>query len=265
MLNGTLSLTRAKEIYEYNGATGIFVRKAINHAKDKIGEIAGTRAKNRIVIGIDGVQYDAGKLAIFMHTGEAPYKVYYKDGDRFNVKLSNLIYLARKPDVRASEPVPVNILRSLFRIDYETGALVRNISTYRARNGARAGHILNNGYLAVSVIGTRALVHRVVWAIHFGEWPSGDIDHIDNDKTNNRISNLRIATRSENGMNTRLRRDNSTGVKSVVYNKRNMNYRARLVKEHKAIEVGSFATIQDAEKAVKLARKKIHGDFCNHG
>lgn len=265
MLNGTLNLSRTKELLEYDAVNGVFTRKSVNHPKDKIGEIAGTKARSRIVVGVDGIQYDAGKLAVFMYTGSVPYKVFYKDSDRFNIRFANLMYVLKKPCSKSSEPVPINILKGLFTVDYESGTLIRRVSTYRAQKEAVAGYKANNGYLAVSVVGVRALVHRVIWAIHYDAWPEGDIDHIDNDKTNNRIPNLRMATKSQNSMNTRIRKDSTTGIKGVCYNSANSNYRVRLIKDNTPVEVGSFLTIQAAAEAVKLARKKIHGDFCNHG
>lgn len=85
-----------------------------------------------------------------------------------------------------------------FSYDPLTGLLVR-ISGQRA--GSPAGGVTTRGYLHVYAFGHYFAAHRICWLLHFGEWPQGDLDHINHNKTDNRIENLRSVTIAENNAN----------------------------------------------------------------
>lgn len=70
--------------------------------------------------------------------------------------------------------------------------------------------------------------HRLAWAHFYGEWPDLEIDHINLDSYDNRISNLRLATRSQNEQNKRVRKDNNTGFKGVSFDERRNKYVAQI-------------------------------------
>ena len=74
-----------------------------------------------------------------------------------------------------------------------------------------------NGYKVGSVFSKRLLAHRVAWAIYYGVWPEDCIDHINGDRSDNRISNLRDANKSTNGMNRGPQRNNSSGMKGIYF------------------------------------------------
>jgi hypothetical protein len=110
------------------------------------------------------------------------------------------------------------------------------------------------------------LVHRLVWIYHNGSIPSGfDIDHINNNSLDNRIENLRLATKQQNSFNTPLRKDNTSGVKGVVWNKATKSWRARLFLNGIGVQIGMFNSLDDAKEAMKMAREINHGEFANHG
>lgn len=101
-------------------------------------------------------------------------------------------------------------LRELLRYDPDAGKLFsksrgREVFTGKDRWGYPRGSLRGKYYLA----------HRVAWALHYGTWPDGALDHIDRDKTNFRISNLRLATATLNNINKGLRKDNTSGVSGV--------------------------------------------------
>lgn len=108
-------------------------------------------------------------------------------------------------------------------------------------------------------------VHIVVWYIHNGEIPNGmEIDHIDHDRSNNSISNLRLVTRKENGRNQSVRIDNSTGVTGVSWHKPLSKYCARITVDGKLMHLGYFNSIEEAKLCrIQFQRKfKFHK---NHG
>jgi len=106
--------------------------------------------------------------------------------------------------------------------------------------------------------------HRLVFLLHNG-WLPDEIDHKDNDASNNRIENLRAATRAENQWNTRKRADNSSGVKNVVWYAPTKRWTAQIRVNGQRKRLGYFRNIEDAAAAVNAAQKAMHGTFANTG
>jgi hypothetical protein len=125
--------------------------------------------------------------------------------------------------------------------------------------GKVAGTVQNCGYLMLKTSAGMMLAHRVAWAIHYGEWPDGELDHRDNDKHNNRIDNLRIADRCNQMWNRPGR--NRLGYKGVSLD--GSRYRAKIVVKGDLIELGRFDTPQAASTAYQKAAREFHGEFAN--
>lgn len=104
-----------------------------------------------------------------------------------------------------------------------------------------------DGYLQLTLRSRKLLAHRVAWAIHYGAWPKKHLDHINRNKTDNRIINLRRATQAENCHNTRTRSE--TGVLGVYLRK--TRYYAHIGHKGKQYYIGSFATVDEAAQARK--------------
>lgn len=101
------------------------------------------------------------------------------------------------------------------------------------------------------------LMHRIIL-----NPPSGmDTDHANGDSLDNRKCNLRIATRAQNNFNQKLRKDNKTGTKGVIFNKERKKYQARLFFNGKQKYLGSFETVEAATVARDAAAKELHGEF----
>ena len=146
-------------------------------------------------------------------------------------------------------------LRVRFQYDPETGKIliIKAMKGKRGRVGQEAGCILPNGYRYVGFNGRRLLASRVAWALHYNFWPKNEIDHIDGNPLNNRITNLRDV---HSGAQKRNRRPyGATGVKSVVFHQK--GYRARLTVDYKIINVGCFSNLFDAEQAVIAKEKEL--------
>lgn len=150
-------------------------------------------------------------------------------------------------------------LRLLLRYDEITGEFTRLQSTSsNAKAGDIAGCANGKGYIDIFVDGRSYRAHRLAWFYVTGSWPDGLIDHADGDRSNNRFSNLRLATNSQNCANAKLRRDNGTGAKGV----RRMNGRWQVrIGSGGRKHVGTYDTMEDAQAAYEHAALNLYGTF----
>lgn len=145
-------------------------------------------------------------------------------------------------------------LRELLHYAPETGVFTWSKPRSGVRHGAQAG-MVDRGYRFIRLLGRVYYAHRLAWLYVYGEWPRGQIDHIDGNPSDNRICNLRDATHSQNNMNKRVKRDNQTGLKGVKkYRKR---FQARINGDY----LGTFDTAEDAHAAYIAAAKVRFGEF----
>lgn len=126
--------------------------------------------------------------------------------------------------------------------------------------GEPAEHIAHNGYYMVSYKNRRFLAHRLIWRLHYGYWPSGAIDHADCNRQNNSITNLRIATISENRHNTTKVRS-SSGFKGVCWNKKAGKWQAAIGVRGRKLYLGVFTDPCEASEAYVAAAKVHFGEF----
>jgi hypothetical protein len=115
------------------------------------------------------------------------------------------------------------------------------------------------GYLRVELDAKNYLQHRVAWFYIHGSWPSHRIDHINLDRTDNRLTNLRECDMSENLMNTGAHKDNVSGFKGVSANKKRWSASISAYKKRK--HLGTFDTPEEAHAAYVVAAATIHGEF----
>lgn len=151
--------------------------------------------------------------------------------------------------------VPIQFLHDKLLIDRETGVITWK---WGARAGVRAGHESKDGYRSIKLQGTLILEHRIVWAMIHGEWPDGEIDHINRNRNDNSPSNLRVVSHSQNHMNRGRGRNNALGVKGVCRN--GSGFRAQLRANGKQVYLGTYRTIEDAAKAYADASIKHYGE-----
>lgn len=154
------------------------------------------------------------------------------------------------------------VRRVLF---YDGSELVWKVRRGKAKAGSVAGCIRrSDGYRQVGIDGVRLLAHRVVWALVHGEWPERIIDHINGDKTDNRVENLRLADDSQNSANSRVSKNNRLGVKGVYMSSSGKFVAQKGVKGERSY-LGSFDTIEEAHAAFCKKATEVHGEFANFG
>lgn len=160
-------------------------------------------------------------------------------------------------------PLPdLDVLRGVISYDPETGAFtwVTNRG-YKAVAGATAGTVSSAGYVTIMVNMKRYQAHRLAYKMHYGAEPTELIDHIDGDKTNNRISNLRVASSVQNQGNSKKPHNNRSGIKGVSWNKKMQRWVAQIGMHKKRVYLGGFATKEEAAKAYADAAMARFGDF----
>jgi hypothetical protein len=170
-------------------------------------------------------------------------------------------------------------LLKFFTHDRATGKLFHNRRERDEFNSNRAYNSWNTswadketgatpndeGYLVVTSHGFGELkVHRVVWIMAYGSLPKEDIDHIDGNPQNNRLENLRAASRSDNSCNSGLPINNTSGAKNVWWCNTWKRWFAQ-VKHKGIVKKSGHATFEAAVEAARQLREEMHGEFVNHG
>ena len=130
--------------------------------------------------------------------------------------------------------------------------------------GARAFTAVRYGYHVGGIDNRMFLAHRVLWAVVHGAWPEGQIDHIDGDGTNNRLSNLRVVSNTENARNAKLSKRNSSGRAGVGLHKASGRWEARIGVGKRKRHLGLFTRFDDA-CAARAAAEIEYGFHENHG
>ena len=164
---------------------------------------------------------------------------------------------------KAKDPIFDNfLLHDLF--SYDGVGLYRKKAFPNSPAGSRAHKINKKGYVGFRVCGRAYGEHRLVWMFHNGVMPSM-IDHINGNRNDNRIENLRVATNSENICNSKLARNNTSGIKGVTWAKDRQQWRVRITHANKPEWVGSFASFEQACSVANMVRIEKHKQFANTG
>ena len=155
-------------------------------------------------------------------------------------------------------PLPsVDRLNELLAYDPETGVFTWRVSRGRVSVGSPAGSVANHGYLTIRIDGVLWYAHRIAWKMATGSEPVETIDHIDRDRSNNKISNLREATKQEQMQN--VSSWGSSKYLGVGWNKGCSKWQARIRGAH----IGVFDNERDAAIAYDVAAAKEYGVFAN--
>lgn len=152
-------------------------------------------------------------------------------------------------------------LKELLEYNRDTGEW-RWLKTLRPQSpaGCIAGS-KGKEYTLLRVDRRAYMAHKLAWLYCYGDWPAKQIDHINGDRYDNRIVNLRLATPSENGRNRGPQRNNTSGVKGVTWHARDKRWQAQIWVNGKRIQLGYFIDIKDAAAAYAKAALELHGEF----
>lgn len=158
--------------------------------------------------------------------------------------------------------VTKELLNELF--EYKNGILYSKVDRYKTaiKKGNVVGSISNQGYLRTCINYKSYKLHRLIFMMFYGYMPV-EIDHVNGNKTDNRIENLREVSHSQNEWNKSKTVRNTTGIKNITFE--NGKWRVRVGANNKTINVGVFDNLELAELVAQEARSKYHGNFANHG
>lgn len=150
--------------------------------------------------------------------------------------------------------IDIPFLRSILSYDPISGILTWKKHRWKRMVGKKAGTKTYLGYLTVQIDRKIFLVHRLAWAIHHGEWPV-QIDHINGEKEDNRLSNLRNCSSKENSQNRRTVLS-KVGVLGVC--KSGSGFKASIGVNRKSKYLGTFKTVELAHNAYLSAKAELH-------
>jgi hypothetical protein len=155
----------------------------------------------------------------------------------------------------------VEEIQQKFRYEPHTGHIYWIESGKGKVKKKPAGTKISTGYVGILINGKRYLAHRIAWALYHGAWPDDQIDHINGDKKDNRIANLREATNSQNGKNYGFNRANTSGVKGVSWCKYTNKWRAAIKVNKTRKCLGRYETKEQAAIARHIAEEKYLGEW----
>jgi hypothetical protein len=162
------------------------------------------------------------------------------------------------------EYISQELVKALFHYCPATGLFTRKITTgSKAKIGSIAGSMQESGYVLLEINGNRYRAHRVAWLYMYGKFPDGLLDHINRDKADNAINNLREASVQQNSQNRAVRLNSSTGYTGVSIDKRSNRYRAYITVDGRQKALGYYSTAEEAALAYNTAAKEHFGEFRN--
>jgi len=157
-------------------------------------------------------------------------------------------------------------LACLFEYDSQTGKVIWLVDRFTGKPprkivsaGEEAGSYSDSGYRVISINRQRIYTHRLAWMLVYGEWPEKVLDHIDTNRANNRLENLRLATQAENRSNTTVRA--KSGFKGVIKQPLAKSYMAQITVGGEHHYLGSYPTAEEAHASYCEAARKAFGEF----
>lgn len=157
------------------------------------------------------------------------------------------------------DDMTMEFLKSRLLYDPETGLFV--LTKNKRKDKPYAGWMDALGYIHIRLGDKLYLSHRLAWLYVYGAWPIDNLDHIDGNPSNNRISNLREAPQLLNCRNGITKRKNASIRSGVSFDNTRKKYRAYITVNRRQIPLGRFDLVDDALSARKAAEAKYYGEF----
>jgi len=161
--------------------------------------------------------------------------------------------------------LPQASLKEILSYDVTSGLFfwLKNMTSL-VRAGDLAGHSPEDGYITIMIKKKPYKAHRLAWLYVYGEWPNGEIDHINHVRNDNRLDNLRGVSSLANSRNVSKFKNNTSGLCGVSWSKCSSKWHPQIMVEGKRIHLGFFLCFFEAACARKSAENK-YGFHVNHG
>ena len=154
--------------------------------------------------------------------------------------------------------VSIEDLHLHFSYDSHTGIIRSKTNRRNVHEGDIVGSLDRQGYITTTLFKKPMKQHRMAWAMFYGEWPCGDIDHINRDKKDNRIENLRVVTNAQNKQNLDKPESNTSGFMGASFHKKSGKWAANIKMSGQARYLGLYKTPEEAHAAYMSAKQDIH-------
>lgn len=155
-----------------------------------------------------------------------------------------------------------NELKEVLNYDEYTGIFTwKKVKKYSNKSVGDVAGGLSLGYVVIKVGGKLYKAHRLAWLYVYGNFPEQQIDHINGNEQDNRLCNLREANQSQNNYNRKLQKNNTSGVKGVVFNKMCKKWQVQLKINKELKWFGLFEDFELAALVANEARNKYHKEF----
>lgn len=155
--------------------------------------------------------------------------------------------------------IDLDALRDRYEYNPETGHFFHTKPRPGIVVGRIAGGICGRGYRRIRFQKTVYAAHRLAWFYMYGVWPDREVDHIDGNRDNNALANLRLVTKSQNMWNSKIRKNNRSGFKGVCLQRG--RWVAQICHNKKKIIIGRFKTPDEAAEAYRAKSIEFHGEF----
>lgn len=155
----------------------------------------------------------------------------------------------------------IDEMKERLNYDPNTGVITwRESKSNYVKNGTECGTLKPSGYLVINFSKQLYRAHRVAWVMHYGKNPSTFLDHVNQDKTDNRIENLREASSSQNKCNITRRSDNKSGYRGISWDRFRNKWKVEVQIQGKSVRK-RIADFDEAVGWVKQKQAELHGDF----
>ena len=169
--------------------------------------------------------------------------------------------MTKKEIYRAGVKDLLDLCREYLDYNPDTGDFRWKKGRGRLKAGSLAGSWAHDGYRQIKINRRAYYAHRLAYLMVNGVMPPDMIDHIDQDRGNNKLSNLRTCHRGENSMNSKIRRDNTSGYRGVTWHKIGKKWQASICLNGRGKHLGLFNCKHEAARYYNTAARMYHGEF----